>query len=46
VPFWEDFNALRDTLLQLRGAAGMDIRMLDEGPDGPCRFIRHGKELW
>lgn len=36
-PFWNDFAALRDLLLHLRGAGGLTVLRLDQGPDGPVR---------
>jgi len=36
-PFWSDFNALKDALPRLRGAAGLDILRMDEGPAGPVQ---------
>jgi len=36
-PFWDDFNALKDSLPRLRGAAGLAILRMDEGPAGPLQ---------
>jgi hypothetical protein len=36
-PFWNDFNALKAALPRLRGAAGLDILRLDQGPAGPVQ---------
>jgi len=37
LPFWEDFNVLCQTLLRLRGFAGLDIVSFEQGPMGLCR---------
>jgi hypothetical protein len=36
-PFWDDFNALKFGLPRLRGATGLDILRMDDGPDGPVQ---------
>ncbi len=36
-PFWDDFNALKAALPRLRGATGLEVLRLDEGPDGPVQ---------
>ena len=36
-PFWDDFNALKTTLPRLRGAAGLDILCMTQGPAGPVQ---------
>ena len=36
-PFWEDFNAIKSVLPRLRGAAGLEILRMDQGPDGPVQ---------
>jgi hypothetical protein len=36
-PFWDDFNALKTALPRLRGAAGLDILRMDQGPAGPVQ---------
>ncbi|MDS4040296.1 MAG: formylglycine-generating enzyme family protein [Candidatus Competibacter sp.] len=36
-PFWDDFNTLKTTLPRLRGAAGLDILRMDQGPAGPVQ---------
>ncbi len=36
-PFQDDFHALCERLVRLRGASGLDIRVFEEGPSAPCR---------
>ncbi|MDS4030172.1 MAG: formylglycine-generating enzyme family protein [Candidatus Contendobacter sp.] len=36
-PFWNDFNALKTALPRLRGATGLDILCLTQGPAGPVQ---------
>jgi formylglycine-generating enzyme required for sulfatase activity len=36
-PFWKDFHDLKTALPRLRGATGLDILCLTQGPAGPVR---------
>ncbi|MDG4550166.1 MAG: formylglycine-generating enzyme family protein [Candidatus Contendobacter sp.] len=36
-PFWGDFNALKTALPRLRGATGLDILCMTQGPAGPVQ---------
>jgi formylglycine-generating enzyme required for sulfatase activity len=36
-PFWHDLSKLCLGIKALRGANGLEVLVLEEGPDGPCR---------
>ncbi len=38
-PFWDDFRALTEALPRLRGAWGLEVLRLDQGPDGPVQTL-------
>lgn len=41
-PFWDDFNAIKSALPRLRGATGLEILRMDQGPDGPVQAWEGG----